>query len=192
MKLTDLLTPTYIQMLNALSAWLDKAAGQVGADEGEKLLAARLAPDMFPLSTQVRFACVQALEGMYRLRGEAFPPEMGDLLKEGQNGGEHPGSLAQAKARIAETVSSVQSLATDMTEPDAGAPMAHELPNGMVFDLGTEQYARDWALGQFYFHIMTAYAILRQQGVALGKADYVAHMMGHLRPETIPGAQKEE
>ena len=70
MKLTDLLTPTYIQMLNALSGWLDKAAGQIGADKGEKLLAARLAPDMFPLSTQVRFACVQALEGMYRLRGQ--------------------------------------------------------------------------------------------------------------------------
>lgn len=186
MNLTDLLTPTYVQMLNALSAWLDKAAAQHGDAEADALLAARLAPDMFPLSTQVRFACIQALEGMYRLRGETFPPEMGDLLKEGQNGGEHPGSLAQAKARIAETISSVQSLATDMAEPNAEAAIAHELPNGMVFDLGTEQYARDWAIGQFYFHIMAAYAILRQQGVALGKGDYVAHMMGHLRPGTMP------
>ena len=190
MKLTDLLAPTYLPMLNALSAWLDKTAEQLGTDEAEALLAARLAPDMFPLSTQVRFACVQALEGMYRLRGEAFPPEMGDLLKEGQNAGEHSGSLAQAKARITDTIASVQSLAADMAEPDADAEIAHELPNGMMFDLGTEQYARDWALGQFYFHIMTAYAILRQQGVALGKADYVGHMMGHLRPGTMPGAGK--
>jgi hypothetical protein len=52
MKMTELLTPTYRQMLQALSAWLNKAQEQMeGADA---LMAARLAPDMFPLSTQVR------------------------------------------------------------------------------------------------------------------------------------------
>ena len=44
----------------------------------------------------------------------------------------------------------------------------------MIFDLSAEQYVRDWALPQFYFHLMIAYAVLRAQGVALGKADYVA------------------
>lgn len=56
----------------------------------------------------------------------------------------------------------------------------------MVFDLTTEQYSRDWALGQFYFHVMIAYAILRAQGVSLGKADYVPHMFAYLRPGTMP------
>ena len=56
----------------------------------------------------------------------------------------------------------------------------------MVFDLTAEQYARDWTLAQFYFHVMTAYSILRNQGIELGKADYVAHMLPYLRPETIP------
>ena len=59
---------------------------------------------------------------------------------------------------------------------------------GMIFDFSAEQYVRDWALPQFYFHVMTAYAILRAQGVALGKADYVTHMFGYVRPGTMPAA----
>lgn len=64
---------------------------------------------------------------------------------------------------------------------DASAPIAHALPNGMVLDLTAGQYARDWALPQFYFHVVTAYSILRAQGIALGKADYVAHMVACFR-----------
>ena len=59
---------------------------------------------------------------------------------------------------------------------------------GSRFDLDGEGYARDWALSQFYFHIMTAYAILRNQGVELGKADYVQHMFAYLRPGTAPAS----
>jgi hypothetical protein len=54
---------------------------------------------------------------------------------------------------------------------------------GLTFDLTKEQFARDWALGQFYFHIMAAYAILRKEGVEIGKRDYVPHMFGYLRGE---------
>ena len=62
--------------------------------------------------------------------------------------------------------------------------MVLDLPNGMTFDLTREQFARDWALGQFTFHVIAAYAILRKQGVAIGKADYVPHMFGYLRAQT--------
>ena len=68
MKLSDVLVPTYIQMLKALSAWLRKAELQMTNGAAERLLSARLAPDMFPLSTQVRFACVQAQEGICSLQ----------------------------------------------------------------------------------------------------------------------------
>ena len=64
--------------------------------------------------------------------------------------------------------------------------IAHALPNGMIFDLTAEQYARDWALPQFYFHLMIAYAILRNRKVELGKADYIPHMFAYLRPDTLP------
>ncbi|MDP4024508.1 DUF1993 family protein [Methylobacterium sp. NEAU 140] len=186
MTLSDVLVPTYLQMLGALSSWLGKADAQRPDGVAEALLAARLAPDMFPLSTQIRFACVQALEGVYRLRGEAFPPPVAVLLEEGRNGADRPGSIAEARARIAETVAAVEEAAADMPAVDPATPIAHALPQGMVFDLTAEQYARDWALPQFYFHVMAAYTILRAQGVELGKADYVAHMLAHLRPGTLP------
>jgi hypothetical protein len=70
----------------------------------------------------------------------------------------------------------------------AREPLEHELPNGMVFDMTGEQYVRDWALPQVAFHQMIAYAILRQSGVPLGKADYVPHMFAYLRPGTAPAA----
>ncbi len=72
--------------------------------------------------------------------------------------------------------------AADVPDLDPATPIVHALPQGMVFDLTAEQYVRDWALPQFYFHVMIAYAILRAQAVALGKPDYVAHMFSYLRP----------
>jgi len=184
MSLTKLLVPTYRQMLKALAGWLDKAEAQAGIN-AEALLSARLAPDMYPLSTQIRFACVQAQEATYRLRRMAFPPSIEGLLDEGRHAGERPGSLDDARARIDETIALLDGLAPDALDADADSPMAHALPNGMIFDLTAQQYARDWALGQFYFHVMIAYAILRNQNIELGKADYIPHLLPYLRAAEI-------
>jgi hypothetical protein len=184
--LPELLAPSYVEMLKALAAWLGKAQAQLPQSEAEALLSARLSPDMFPLSTQVRFACVQAQEGICRLQGRDFPSSVQDLLDEGRNAAERPGSIADACARIDETVALVEALCSEGHFLDASAPIAHELPMGMIFDLTVEQYARDWALPEFYFHLMIAYAILRANRINLGKADYVAHMFAYLRPGTQP------
>jgi hypothetical protein len=186
MLLTNLLVPTFTQMLKTLSNWLAKAQAQLPEADADALMSARLAPDMFPLSTQVRFVCVQVHEAISRLRGEAFSAAREDLLAEGRNAGERPGSIADAQARIAQAIALLESLGPDALDANADTTIAHELPNGMIFDLTAEQYARDWTLPQFYFHLMTAYAILRKEGVALGKADYVAHMFQYIRPETMP------
>ena len=186
MVLQDMLVPTYVQMLGALSAWLGKAEAQRPGDGAQALLTARLAPDMFPLSTQICFACVQAQEGIFRLRQEAFPPSIELLLNEGRGAAEHPGTIADARARIAATIGIVEAAAADASEIDPATPIAHILPQGMIFDLTAEQYVRDWALPQFYFHLMAAYTILRAQGIELGKVDYVAHMLGYVRPGTLP------
>jgi hypothetical protein len=189
MSLTNLLVPTYRQMLQTLSGWLEKARTQMSEGDAENLLSARLAPDMFPLSTQVRFACVQAQEAVFRLRGEAFPPSIGTLLDEGRNGGERPGSIADAQGRIAETIALLDALEPAALDGEPDRPIEHGLPNGMIFDLTADQYARDWTLPQFYFHLMIAYAILRGNGVDLGKADYVNHMFAYLRPGTMPSGR---
>lgn len=174
-------------MLNTMSGWLDKAQRASG-EEAETLLSARIAPDMFPLATQVRFACVQAWEAVSRLKGEDFPDVIDTLLDEGRNAGDHPGTMADAQARIGETIAMLDRLAPDALDGDPERPIAHALPTGMIFDLTAAQYTRDWTLPQFSFHLMTGYAILRSQGVDLGKADYVPHMFAYLRPGSWPVA----
>jgi uncharacterized protein len=181
MTLSDLLVPTYVQMLGALSKWLSKAEAQRPAGGAEALLTAQLAPDMFPLATQVRFACRQAQEGVFRLLGQDFPPSLQTLLDEGRDAGGRPGTLADAQARIAETLALVEAAAAAGIAIEPAAPIAHALPNGMTLDLTAEQYARDWALPQFYFHVVTAYSIIRAQGIELGKADYASHMFAYFR-----------
>ena len=145
-------------------------------------MGARLAPDMFPLATQVRFACLQAHEAVYRLRHEPLPSALNILLEEGRNGGTRPGTIAEALSRIDETLSFIANAQPAAIDTGAVQPLSLALPMGLTFDLtsGT-QYARDWALPQFYFHIVTAYAILRNRGIELGKANYVAHMFPFLR-----------
>jgi hypothetical protein len=186
MNLTDLLVPTYRNMLRALKGLLDKAEVQLGPDKAEALLSARLAPDMFPLATQIRFAVVQAYDGPRRLRGEEHRPEVEAILNEGRNAGENPGTLAEARARIDQALAYVDSLDADaLDQAPEDKALVVDLPMGIIFDLTRAQFARDWALGQFYFHIVTAYAILRKEGVEIGKADYVPHMFEYLRGEAV-------
>lgn len=189
MNLTDLLVPTYCNMLQTLKGLLDKAEAQLGADKAEALLSARLAPDMFPLATQLRFAAVQAQEGPRRLRGEPDRPEIEEVLNEGRNAGDNPGTLAEARARLDQALAYLESLGPDaLDQSGENDPMALDLPMGIVFDMTRGQFARDWALGQFYFHVVTAYAILRSEGVEIGKKDYVPHMFAYIRPGTMPAA----
>jgi hypothetical protein len=186
MMISKLLLPTYRQMLNALSSWLTKAQAQI--DKADTLMSARLAPDMFPLSTQVRFACYQAHEGTYRLQNCPLPATLEDLASEGRSGGERPGTIAEAQTRIDEALVFLDSLDEDSLNSGAARSVSLELPIGIAFDLTGEQYVRDWALPQFYFHIMSAYTILRNQGIELGKADYVEHMFAYQRTGTEPTA----
>ena len=182
---TELLVPSFRQMLGALSSWLDKAGEGRSEADADGLMSARLAPDMFPLATQVRFACAQVHEAVHRLRGETFPPSLTALMNEGREADERPGTRADAKARVDEAVAVLDELSADALDR-TGESIAHELANGMIFDLTVTQYVRDWTLPQFYFHLLTAYAILRAEGVPLGKVDYVAHLLPHLRPGTAP------
>jgi hypothetical protein len=187
MHLTDLLVPTWRNMLRTLSGLLDKARAQLPPEEAEALLSARLAPDMFPLVTQLCFAAYQAQESVFRLRGEKRPARLDALAAEAR-AGRGPGSIAEAKALLDEALSFLDALAPDALDSGADRAIALDLPNGMIFDMTGGQYARDWALPQFYFHVLAAYAILRHRGIEIGKADFVPYMLAYLRPGTPPGA----
>jgi hypothetical protein len=190
MNFTAFLVTSLANQINAVSLWLDKAeafaAGRPGGPDA--LLALRLAPDMFPLTTQLRFLAFQAQEPVYRLRRLDVPMEVLAIRQEGRDGEERPGTWAQARARVTGTARFLASVPPGQLDEAADRALVHELPNGMIFDMTGEQYVRDWALPQAAFHQMTAYAILRQAGVPLGKVDYVPHMFAYLRPGTAPSA----
>ena len=156
---------TYIQMLGALSGWLDKGAEK----GGEAILGARLTEDMLPLSAQVRIACDQATGAVKRLTTKSL------VLSD-----DNDATMSAAKERIAATIAFLQTVTeADMVAPDSA--VALDLPNGMAFDFTALEYARDWSLAQFYFHLGMAYAILRKEGVPLGKIDYLSYGLRYLR-----------
>lgn len=108
------------------------------------------------------------------------------MRREGWNAGEQPGSPADARACVADALSFLGGVGPGALDGAADRLVARELAGGMAFELAGAQYVRDWALPQFYFHLVTAYAILRNHGVELGKADYVPHMFDHMRPGSAP------
>lgn len=170
MSLTNLLVPTFRQMLGTLSGLLQKA-GEQRREDAASLLGARLAPDMFPLAMQIVFATRQAEEAVSRLQGRSVAPRASEA----------PDTIAAAQAGLADILGMLDALPTDALDAGGDLPISMDLPGGIAFDMTGEQYARDWALPQFYFHLVTAYAILRSQGVDIGKADYVPYMMAYLR-----------
>jgi len=180
MSPTDLLVPTYCNMLRTLRGILTKAAEQGPADT-DRLMAAQLAPDMLPLAAQIRFAAYQAQEAACRLRGVPIPASLDIVAAEGRGAADAPGTLAEAVARIEEALSFLDGLEDGTLDGDAMRAISLTLPGGLTFDMTATQFVRDWALPQFYFHIVTAYAILRHHGVSIGKADYVPHMFAYLR-----------
>ena len=199
--LTDLLVPTYKQNLNSALKWLEK----IEESQVEVMLSNRLAPDMFPLATQLRFIAYQAQEAVYRVQGKDIPESVLQVAQEGRSlgaaatestSGESTivdDTLGAAKARIQEALIFLESLEPDALDQNGSAEriLSLELTDaGVAFDLTGEQFVRDWAIPQFYFHTVAAYSIMRNAGVELGKADYVPHMFAYLR-SPAPSASKE-
>jgi hypothetical protein len=162
-------TAALASQANAL-ATLDHLVTKASAHEkGEALLQSRLAEDMHPLHAQIRITVTQVLITLDRLGDLGLELDESDI-----------GDFAEARARIAkarELVGATQASAL----PAHDAVVEFDLPNGMAFTMQAHEYCRDWALPQLYFHLVAAYAILRMEGVEIGKADYVPHMMRYLK-----------
>ena len=159
--IADQLKPTADNVLGTLDGLLAKAAG---SENGDALLAERLSPDMLPLAAQVRIGCDQISAALKRTSDSAF------ILPN-----EDDTTIAKARERVAKTRAAIKAQAdASFVAPDATIELA--LPNGMAFAMRADEYVRDWALAQLYFHVVTAYAILRAKGLAIGKADFLPYM----------------
>ena len=157
--------PIYIALLNNLNTWLDKAEEYAKAKKCdiEVLLSSRLAPDMLPLRGQIHLATAWAKNCQCRLAGQT-PPDYPDTDV----------TLEQLRARIARTIDIVKSIsAADLEGADARVVNYNLGPEIKMSQPGVEYFTRV-ALPNFYFHVTTAYDILRHNGLQLGKQDFLA------------------
>ena len=155
--------PTFTRMLRNLSSILAKAEAHAKARNFDPsvLLGARLAPDMLPLTRQVQIAADTAKGAMARLAGHT-PESIED----------NETTFADLQARIAKTLAIVEGYSEAQLEGSDKREVSIKIPNNELKFSGID-FLNTWALPNFYFHITTAYAILRHNGVELGKRDFL-------------------
>lgn len=164
LSLYDASIPVYLNTLRNLAALLAKAekhAEGSGADLST-FLAARLAPDMHTLIGQIQLASDAAKSGAARLAGVA-PPSFPDTET----------TWEDIKARIARTIAFIETIKRDQIDGREAATIELPLPGRTMTFTGSDFLLR-FALPNFFFHVVTAYGVLRSQGVPLGKMDYLA------------------
>lgn len=155
--------PVFVRMLTNLLGCLDKAEAHATAKKFDTgvLLASRLAPDMLPFTKQIQIACDAAKFGVARIAGVEAPK-----FEDNET------TLDELRARIRKTIDYVQSVPADkmngtddqeITVPRRDGPMV----------MKAESYLKFYALPNFFFHVTTSYALLRHNGVDLGKSDYL-------------------
>ena len=157
--------PRFVNTLKNLSAILDKAQAHAEAKKIEPsvLLNCRLYPDMFPMKRQVQVACDTAKGAVARLAGLEVPKH--EDTEE---------TFAELKARIAKTVAFIETIKS--SQIDGGEDKNIHLKLGSrEIDWKGMQYLLGYALPNFYFHAVTAYDILRHNGVELAKRDYIGN-----------------
>jgi uncharacterized protein len=156
--------PVFIQHLTALSAILDKAAAHAEAKKVDPgvLLNTRLVPDMFPLVRQVRAAADHALNAAGRLSGKDMPKFANDEV-----------TIPALKERIAKTIEFLKSTKPDEIDGTEEKDISITFPSGATRQFKGQGLLLGNSLPNFYFHVTTAYDILRQCGVELGKRDFM-------------------
>jgi len=155
--------PLFRQGLTALAAIVDKAVAQCAERKIDPavLLADRLAPDMFPFSRQVQLSCDFAKNTMSRLAGRE-PPRFEDVET----------TVPELQERIARTLALVDSIPA--AEIDGSERRTITLTiGGQSMSFEGQPYLLQFALPNFYFHLTTAYAILRHNGIQIGKRDFI-------------------
>jgi hypothetical protein len=158
--------PRFVHMLRNLSAILDKAEAYA---EAKKLDAAvpgglRLIADMFPLARQVQIACDTAKGAVARLAGVEIPKHE-DTEK----------TIPELKARIAKTLDFIESGGAAKIDGSEEREVVLKM-RGQDVKLAGQQYLLAHAWPNFYFHVTTAYNILRANGVDLGKRDFLGNI----------------
>ena len=154
--------PVFVNSLTNMRNWLDKAAQEKSES---MLMEARLAPDMRPFPAQYQMASDSAKNALARLTGTEAP-SMPDTEK----------SFAELKGRCDRTIDYLNGFSAQDLAGSEDREVVITFPNGMGYRFAGGRYLTDFALPNFFFHATTAYAILRNAGVSLGKPDFLQHL----------------
>jgi uncharacterized protein len=156
--------PVFLQHLNGLSTVLDKAATWAAARKVNEtdLLNMRLSPDMFNLARQVRAATDHAANAAGRLAGK-------ELLKFAND----ETTIAQLKDRIAKTIDYLKNIKQSEIDGAESKEISITFPSGQTRQFTGQGLLLGTSLPNFYFHATTAYDIIRQCGVEIGKRDFM-------------------
>jgi hypothetical protein len=153
-----------VRTLGNLSTLLDKGQAYAAARKFDPsvLVNARLAPDMFPLSQQVQIACDTAKKGCARLAAQEAPAWP-----------DNEQSFEELKARVAKTVEYLKSIPSSAFEGAEDRDL--KIPAGpeLTLDFKGLDFLQTWMLPNLFFHVTAAYAILRHNGVDVGKRDFL-------------------
>ena len=157
--------PVFQRQLGAVLAWLDKAEAHAAARKFDtaNYLQLRLAPDMLPFVAQIRIASDAAKGCVARLAGQE-PPKFED----------NEASLADLRERVNKTLAYVESVPAAAFDGSDSRTITIPMRNRDPLQFTGEVFLRHWALPNFFFHVTTAYALLRHAGVELGKGDFLA------------------
>ena len=155
--------PRFVNILKNLSGILDKAQAHAETKkiDPKVLTAYRLFPDMFPMARQVQVACDTAKGACARLAGVEIPKHE-----------DTEQTFAELKERIARTIEFIGTIKPAQIDGTEDKEIVLKLGGREVTFKGM-QYLFGHALPNFYFHVTTAYNILRHNGVDIGKRDYI-------------------
>ncbi len=155
--------PVFLQMLDNMLAWLDKADAHAQSKKFDpnNFVGMRLAPDMLPFARQIQIASDAVKNCLARLAG-LEPPKWED--KEA--------TLDELRARIRKTIDYAKSIPAERIDGSEEREITLPMPGGPMPFTG-ETLLKHFALPNFFFHATMTYALLRHGGVDLGKADYL-------------------
>jgi hypothetical protein len=156
--------PVFVRILKNLSAILEKGQKYAEARKiaANVLPASRLIADMFPLSRQVQIASDHAKGAVARLVGNDIPKYE-----------DNEQTVGELQARIAKTIAFVETFTAGQFDGSEEREIVLALSSGEIKFKGAD-YLLGFALPNFYFHVVTAYDILRQNGVDIGKRDFLS------------------
>jgi hypothetical protein len=156
--------PIFKVMLGNLSHFLDKAQANAESRKFDPavLMQARLAPDMLPFTRQVQIACDAAKNGIARLSGVAAPK-----FEDNEQ------TIPELKARIQKTLDYLATVPAESIDGTEDKDITFPVGREATRTLKGEAYLKHNVLPNFFFHVTTTYALLRHNGVDLGKSDYL-------------------